>query len=120
MSKKVPADFFKSPADGISNFDRLCSDLCIQTKAGRTFLQRALENTCLMDGKQLDYGSTNISKFGTVGVVIRMSDKFERIANLFKKKKVRTVNESMKDSFVDISNYAIIAIMLENHEWPNE
>ena len=92
----------------------------IETAAGRIFLHRALENAKLMDNKQKDYGSKNISSFGTFGVVVRMNDKFERIKNLFKNKRKRAVNESIKDSFRDLSNYAIIALMLEQNEWPNE
>jgi hypothetical protein len=122
MNKKVPKDFLddKSDGGGLGKFDILCANLDIKTKAGKIFLQRSLENACLMDGKQQDYGSGNISAFGTVGVVIRMSDKFERIKNLFKNKRKRTVNESILDSFTDIANYAIIAQMLERKEWPTE
>ena len=98
----------------------LAQQLDIETLAGKTFLLRALENAKLMDNKQKDYGSKNISSFGTFGVVVRMNDKFERIKNLFKNKRKRAVNESIKDSFRDLSNYAIIALMLENSEWPNE
>lgn len=122
MSKKVPESFFK-PSDahtGHSEFDALCSSLNIVTIAGKTFLKMTLQNACLMDGKQQDYGSRNISEFGTAGVVVRMSDKFERIKNLFKSKRRRAVNESIVDSFTDIANYAIIAQMLEKHVWPEE
>lgn len=104
----------------ISDFDMLCGALNITTTAGKTFLKMTLHNACLMDGKQQDYGSKNISEFSTFGVVVRMSDKFERIKNLFKSKRRRAINESIIDSFTDIANYAIIAQMLEKHEWPNE
>ena len=129
MSKKVPSQFFEEILstkaarvypEGLTAFDILCSDLNIQTLAGKTFLKHSLQNTALMDGKQQDYGSGNISAFGTMGVVIRMSDKFERIKNLFKSKRRRAINESILDSFTDISNYAIIAQMLEEKSWPNE
>jgi hypothetical protein len=121
MHKKVPAKFHEPICPGgRSDFDLLCENLGIVTKAGKTFLKYSLQNATLMDGKQQDYGSGNISAFGTVGVVIRMSDKFERIKNLFKNKRKRTVNESILDSFTDIANYSIIAQMLERKEWPNE
>lgn len=94
--------------------------LKIQTHAGKLALLIALENVKLLDKKQLDYGSKNISGFGTFGVVVRMNDKFERIKNLFKNKRRRAVNESIKDSFRDLSNYAIIAYMVETNQWPDE
>lgn len=122
MKLKLP-DSFETPI-GIqgnqSPMDILCQDLGLRTATGRIFLRIALENTLLMDGKQVDYGSKNISGFGTYGVVVRMSDKMERIKNLFGKKRRRAVNESILDSFRDISNYANIAIMTETKNWPNE
>lgn len=94
--------------------------LGIKTAAAQVFLEHALENVLLMDAKQLDYGSRNITKGGTFGCVLRASDKFERLFNLFTKKRNRPVNESVQDSFRDISNYMVIAIMLEKGEWPKE
>lgn len=94
--------------------------LGLKTAAGAIFLRFALENTLLMDRKQQDYGSKNISGFGTFGVVVRMNDKFERIRNLFNNRRKRAVNESIRDSFRDISNYAIIALMVESKQWPEE
>ena len=123
MKLKLPDDLFKSNLNNLdepSLFDELCARLDLKTAAGRIFLRIALENTLLMDGKQVDYGSKNISGFGTYGVVVRMSDKMERIKNLFGKKRRRAVNESILDSFRDISNYANIAIMTETKNWPNE
>lgn len=121
MKLKLPDSFNNSPGENKpSSFTTLCDQLGLQTAAGRIFLRIALENTLLMDGKQVDYGSKNISGFGTYGVVVRMSDKMERIKNLFGKKRRRAVNESILDSFRDISNYANIAIMTETKSWPNE
>ncbi len=94
--------------------------LQLQTPAARIFLRIALENTILMDKKQQDYGSRNITKGGIFGCVLRASDKFERLFNLFEKRKARAINESIEDNFRDVSNYMNIAIMLKNHEWPND
>lgn len=103
------------------DFNAACIGLQLQTAAGREFLKIALENVLLMDAKQQDYGSKNISDFGKFGVLVRMNDKLQRIKNIFgtgKRKKVK--NESLQDSFRDLSNYAIIFIMLDNGNWPAE
>jgi len=92
----------------------------IETIAGREFIAIALENAVLMDRKQRDYGPGNIAGFGTFGVVVRMNDKFERIKHLFLNRRKRATNESIRDSFKDISNYAIIALMLDSGKWPKE
>lgn len=74
----------------------------------------------IMLRKQADYGPRNILDCGEVGVVIRANDKLARIRNLygisdgtFQKKTAS--NESIEDSFVDLANYAIIALMLRAH-----
>lgn len=100
--------------------DQLCNEVGVKTMAGKIALQIALENVILLDRKQQDYGPKNVSGFGTFGVVVRMNDKFERIKHLFNNRRRRAVNESILDSFRDISNYAIIAVMLEKKVWPSE
>lgn len=102
------------------DLDETAKRLQLQTQAGKEFLRIALENSLLMDKKQRDYGPKNIEGFGTFGVVVRMNDKFERVKNLFMNRRRRAVNESIRDSFRDISNYAIIALMVETGKWPNE
>jgi hypothetical protein len=94
--------------------------LKIKTTHAKEFIRIALANAVLMDSKQQDYGSRNITKGGIFGCVLRASDKFERIFNLYEKRKGRAVNESIEDSFRDVSNYMIIALMLKTGRWPNE
>jgi hypothetical protein len=97
------------------------ADLPLKTKAAQEFLRLALANAILMDRKQQDYGPGNIAAFGTFGVTVRMNDKMERLKTLFNKgRRKRAINESIIDTFRDISNYAIIALMLELERWPNE
>ena len=100
--------------------DQVCRAYKIETPAGREFLKVALANAQLMDRKQRDYGPRNISGFGMFGVVVRMNDKFERIKNLFNNRRKKATNEGIRDSLRDISNYANIAIMLDEGSWPKE
>ena len=69
--------------------------------------------------KQIDYGPFNIWNApggATNGLMVRMSDKLERLKNLIYKN-VKPNNESLEDSFVDIANYAIIALMVQRGVW---
>lgn len=61
--------------------------------------------------KQHDYGHGNILKFGIYGVIVRMSDKVERLANLMGRN-TEGKNESTDDTLVDIVGYTVIALML--------
>lgn len=94
--------------------------LDLQTVAGRNALRIALDNVLLLDRKQLDYGSKNISAFGVFGVLVRLSDKIERLKHLMGQKRKKPQNESIRDSLQDISNYGMIAEMILTNKWPNE
>ena len=72
--------------------------------------------------KHKDYGPKNIahSPGGPLnGLRVRMWDKFARINNLIDSKK-KPEHESLRDSFLDMANYAIIAMLVLDGEWPNE
>lgn len=64
----------------------------------------------LMINKQRDYGHRNIMDFGEYGVLVRANDKIARLKNLLGKKEPK--NEALEDSWRDLANYAIIALML--------
>ncbi|MCL5114981.1 MAG: nucleotide modification associated domain-containing protein [Candidatus Marsarchaeota archaeon] len=66
--------------------------------------------------KDADYGHSNIQKFGIVGIVVRLSDKVERINNIFgKNPKVK--GERVQDNLIDIINYATYGEMLCDSAW---
>jgi len=72
--------------------------------------------------KHKDYGPKNIalSPGGPLnGLRVRMWDKMARINNLVDSG-VEPTNESLKDSFLDLANYAIIAMIVLDGDWPNE
>lgn len=105
---EVPPGFAKEVADRIG----------CKTDMAVPFIEIALQNAILFDGKQSDYGPANISGFGTFGCIVRANDKFERLKNLFNKRRKRAVNEPIKDSYRDISNYMNIALLIEEGSWP--
>ena len=65
----------------------------------------------LLISKQRDYGKNNILDFGEYGILVRSNDKMARLKNL-NQKGVNPANESIEDTWKDISGYAIIALML--------
>jgi len=71
--------------------------------------------------KQLDYGPGNINNApgGALnGLLVRMNDKMERLKHLVYHADGEPQNESIDDSFLDIANYAVIAMMVRNGSWP--
>lgn len=72
--------------------------------------------------KHKDYGPKNIALApgGAInGLRVRMWDKMARINHLVESG-ATPENESLKDSFLDLANYAIIAMLVLDGEWPSE
>lgn len=72
--------------------------------------------------KHRDYGATNISRSpgGPLnGLRVRMWDKTARINNLIDNG-ATPENESLRDSFLDLMNYAAIALLVLDGNWPDE
>lgn len=66
--------------------------------------------------KQTDYGPSNISKFGEFGVLVRASDKVERLTNLRANNK-KPMNESVVDTWLDVAGYGVIGLMILHGVW---
>jgi len=76
----------------------------------------------LLIKKHLDYGPKNISDSpgGPLnGLRVRMHDKLARINNLTDKGTTPQY-ESLEDSFKDMANYSIIALLVLRHKWDSE
>ena len=78
--------------------------------------------------KQSNYGPSNIAvgtdlkseddvKLSLTGLWFRMNDKIQRLKNLLILGKRDVVDESIEDSFQDVSNYGIIAQLVSRRKW---
>lgn len=79
-------------------------------------------NVELLLSKHRDYGPTNISRApgGPLnGLRVRIHDKTARINHLVDSG-ADPENESLRDSFIDLANYALIALLVLDGKWPNE
>lgn len=79
-------------------------------------------NAALLVKKHRDYGPKNIAQSpgGALnGLRVRMHDKMARINHLIDSGN-DPENESLRDSFLDLANYAVIALMVIDGEWPSE
>ena len=80
------------------------------------------ELEALLLRKHHDYGPKNISHSpgGPLnGLRVRMWDKFARINHLIDNQ-VEANNEPLADSFKDMANYGIIALLVERGVWPSD
>ena len=80
--------------------DRLAQLTKIQTEARELFKK-----------KNTDYGDA-FATYGPVGVLVRMGDKITRMQNITNNGISLVESEKLRDTLIDLHNYAAMAIML--------
>lgn len=81
----------------------------------------AVQTECreLFARKNHDYGSS-FAKHGPVGVLVRIGDKIERLMRISKSGVILVDDEKLRDTLIDLSNYAAMAVMLMDEESEEE
>ena len=69
------------------------------------------EALALFKKKNKDYGDA-FANFGPVGVIVRLGDKINRLSHITKTNITLVENETIRDTLIDLHNYAAMAIML--------
>ena len=107
----------------IKDFEKLYPELAEEFQA----VQK--EQYELFAAKMMDYGLSNISlgsdlstredrDLSLTGIWLRCNDKINRLKNMLKRNGKNYVQgEAMIDSFIDISNYGIIAMLVLRGKW---
>jgi len=113
----------KVPYSAINDFEKLYPELAAE------FQQIQKEQYELFAAKMMDYGLSNIAlgssledqddiNLSITGIWLRCNDKINRLKNLLKRNgKNYVAGEAMIDSFIDISNYGIIAQLVMRNKW---
>ena len=83
----------------------------------RTIIHKFLDDIKLFDKKQHDYGPQNIAKFGATGVLVRSSDKIERLINLHNRGESPEVEEPLTETWQDLTVYGAIARVCIDGKW---
>ena len=61
--------------------------------------------------KNTDYGDS-FATYGPIGVIVRIGDKISRLTSLSKNSIQLVDDESVRDTLIDLHNYAAMALML--------
>mgnify|MGYP000959223153 CR=1 FL=1 len=69
----------------------------------------------LFSKKNKDYGDS-FATYGPVGVLVRMGDKIKRLISVTTNGVHLVDNESLRDTLIDLHNYAAMGIMLMDEE----
>ena len=106
-----------------SDFEKTYPELAIE------FQKIQNEQYDLFASKMMDYGLGNISlgsdlntpedrDLSLTGIWLRCNDKINRLKNILKRNgKTYVAGEASIDSWVDISNYGIIAMLVTRGKW---
>ena len=73
----------------------------------------------LFTRKNKDYGDS-FAKYGPVGVIVRLGDKIERFSSITRTGITMINDESVRDTLIDLHNYAAMAVMLMDEKTNNE
>lgn len=72
----------------------------------------------LFSKKNADYGDA-FATYGTVGIIVRMGDKIQRLISVSNKSVALVDSESLRDTLIDLHNYAAMGIMLIDEQREN-
>jgi hypothetical protein len=112
-----------APYSAVNDFEKTYPELAEE------FRKIQAEQYELFAGKMMDYGLGNISLGSTLenqddinlsitGIWLRCNDKINRLKNILKRNgKNYVAGEAAIDSFIDISNYGIIAQLVLRGKW---
>jgi len=64
----------------------------------------------LFKQKNADYGNA-FEECGVIGILVRMNDKVKRMQNISKTSITVVNTESLRDTLVDLQNYATLAVL---------
>ena len=107
--------------------DPVASCEMLYPETTKEFKEIQQEQYTLFCMKQLDYGPENITlgkdvgkaknlKLSLLGIWFRSNDKIQRILNLVQSNR-NPSNESLEDSWIDLSNYSIISMLISRNKW---
>ena len=83
------------------------------TDADRVYQMKKVqeESLELFRKKNADYGDA-FANYGVIGILVRMGDKINRLQSISSKKVSLINTESLRDTLIDLHNYAAMGIML--------
>ena len=89
------------------------SDPSSESKVDRVQQLKEIQNKALelFKKKNADYGDA-FAEFGIIGVLMRIQDKISRALSISKSGVNLVDDESIKDTLIDLHNYAAMGLML--------
>lgn len=89
----------------------------VDNRIDRVKQMKEIQQKCLsvFEKKNHDYGDA-FAKYGLIGILVRMEDKINRAITLDKNNVSLVNEESMRDTLLDLHNYAAMGLMLMDED----
>ena len=83
------------------------------SKNYRYYQMKTIQSTALelFRQKNIDYGDA-FAEYGLIGVLVRIEDKLKRSVSITKNGIILVNDETIRDTLLDLHNYAAMALML--------
>ena len=97
VESMYPKQLSLADLDNVKVHDRIC-----------------LELNNIYEKKNADYGNSfenSLDKHGLIAGIVRMDDKMSRLISLNSKNEQQVMDESLRDTLMDLANYAIMSVM---------
>lgn len=84
----------------------------------KRFREIQAQNATLCERKNKAYGDKNLTRFGMTGIIVRMTDKMERLINMVHKNHID--EETVFETAGDMANYAVILQQMATKSFDEE
>lgn len=88
-----------------------CNDISPRKSRVEQMREIQDEGLRLFERKNKDYGDA-FATYGSIGVIVRMGDKIQRLLSITNSGITMVNNESVYDTLLDLHNYSAMALML--------
>jgi hypothetical protein len=95
----------------INNIKELIIVISLKMNRVEQMIKIQTEALELFTKKNIDYGDA-FSKYGVIGVLMRIEDKLQRSISITKNGVNLINDEGIRDTLIDLHNYAAMALML--------
>jgi polyhydroxyalkanoate synthesis regulator phasin len=98
--------------------DLIAKQLELENEISKKFVSEALYAIKTFDGKHTEKGLAKLDKFGALGVIIKMDEKYETLAEYYDPKNEEKVDEpKLLKLWEDVAVYSLMGKIIEKGEW---
>lgn len=98
--------------------DVVAKQLELQNETSKKFVEEALYAIKTFDEKHTEKGLSKLDKFGALGVIVKMDEKYELLAEAYDPKSESNLDEEkMLKLWQDVAVYSLMGRIIQKGEW---